>query len=270
MSNLLLLTTKMDIGINGISITFSAVDDDLAKLLEQIDSFKVESVSRHALGTSDVKLLSSKGLGFIERPQLDNTPDETVSEDCGCDSLDKPLIPVEVPKSEFSLRLMTEEEYGNGVGVLPIPTPVKYSDLGNLTIKSVDGKWSMEGTVKEISGQGVTVDKAYALLCVEVSDYIRSWLGVMSVENPDKPVLTVSSYATVKNYTASQVYKALEGNFAHMFLSLGITVSGITVPNVSIIADWDGSGSNKFAKNIVEIDMSKVSVLKDTGGPVLP
>jgi hypothetical protein len=251
----------MDIGINGIKVAFHAVDDDLAKLLGQVESFKIDSIERHALGTSDVILLSNKGLSFIERPLLEDDMENVPnSGTCGCDSLDKPLEPVEVPSSTINtITLLTEEGYNALDHLTDKPL---YSELGSVAMSySVEGGYSIAGTLNPIKGHTTVPDGAIVFLELGVTDYVRSCLGVMAVDNPDKVVMTVACYNSVTNVSAIQLYTTLDPVTRTVMMPLVVGVEGLTaVPDIVIKTDWDGGSSNKFAKYTTTISMKDVVI----------
>lgn len=266
MSNLLLLNARMDIGLKGIQIHFNAVDDDLAKLLEQVESFKVEGIKRHALGTSDVSLISNKGLGFIERPELEEdegTPPNTGGP-CGCDDPSKPLVPIEVPESKFSdIRLLTEDEYNNLTQLVDKPT---YDELGVFTLtKLSEGVYGVTGGFNHLYGYDSLEEGAHMFLTLSVDDYVKSYLGVMNVENPDKVVMTLSSYGRLTNFTAKQMYLGINPITNSFIMPIMVGIKGLTaIPDVVIKADWDGGGSQKFAKYTTTIKMDTAIILDGT------
>jgi len=276
MSSLLNLSVYMDIGRDGIRLQISAIDEDLAKLIQEVEFFQVKEVSRHALDTSDVLLVSNKGLGFIERPELEED-DTSGGKDgmCGCNDRDKPLEPVVVPDSEFkSVRILSEEGYN---AIHPELTKPTYTELGSIQIASYskeDG-YTMSGDLNVVENYAYPVDGAHVFLVLEVTDYVKSNLGVLSVDSPDKVVMMASVYGEVKNFTASQLYLAIDPVKNTVTLPLRVAVKGLTtIPDIVLTADWDGGGSQKFAKFDTKIHMAGVALhyepKPDPGSGLIP
>lgn len=262
MSSLLNLSVAMDIGREGITLRLNAIDEELAKLIKEVEFFQVKEVSRHSMGTSDVVLVSNKGLGFIERPELEEDGTGNTGGVCGCNDTTKPLEPVVVPDSEFkSIRLLSEEGY-NQLTASSINKPT-YAELGYVELVSYSKEqgYTMSGNLNIVENYDYPVDGAHVFLVLEVSDYVKSNLGVLAVDSPSKVVMMVSVYGEVKNLTVSELYYALNSVNNTVTLPLRVAVKGLTtIPNIVLTADWDGGGYQKFARFDTKIDMSGVAL----------
>ena len=64
----LTLPVKIDIGVNGIVLTFESMDEELARLMEQAGTYESLPIQYHSLGASTLTIQSKKILGFIDRP----------------------------------------------------------------------------------------------------------------------------------------------------------------------------------------------------------
>lgn len=270
MSNLLMIPSTIDIGVNGITLNFSAIDDDLAELIYNAKTFNVTKPIRHAKGTSDVSLQSEKGLAFIERPLV---PDDTTGNNkIPCCCTDGPLVEEPTLSSDFRyISLVTEELYNELVDGTMSPTLAELGDV-LLEYKEVgtDGEgnplsqWVMSGTLNEIKGSPDSYfkdDGAYVNLILGISDYAFAHLGILATENPNEPVLMFGAYGVVKNYTAKQLYDSMSHSSKMLVMFINVGVSELsTTTDISLTANWDGSHGHKFTKTTTVIDMSSVTI----------